>query len=362
MTNYIDEFRNSEAAQKMAAIVKKYNGVPVTIMEVCGTHTMSIFKYGIRELLPDRIRLISGPGCPVCVTPGSYINAAVELAAREEVIITTFGDMLRVPGNRSSLQLEKAKGRDVRMVYSPLDSLKIAKANPDKKVVFLSVGFETTTPISALAVLSAKEQGIRNFSLLSANKTMPEALKLLSADRETKVDGYLYPGHVSAITGMKMYRELAAQYSISGVVTGFEPLDLLYAIITIASGINRGETVLENQYSRVVPEEGNPLALEKQGEVFQPADAHWRGIGVIAGSGLQMRKEFEAFDAWKVFGLKPAGEEEPKGCLCGEILKGRHIPPDCRLFGKGCTPEKPVGACMVSTEGTCAAYHKYKLL
>ncbi|MDF2524425.1 MAG: hydrogenase formation protein HypD [Clostridiales bacterium] len=358
--NYlIHEFRNTEKAQKMADILSKYDGKPVTIMEVCGTHTMAIFRYGIRDLLPSNVRLISGPGCPVCVTPSYYIASAIELAKREDVIITTFGDLMRVPGGNSSLLMEKAAGRDVRIVYSPLDSLKIASDNPDKKVVFLSIGFETTTPVAALTVIKAKEEGIRNFSILSANKTVPNALRVLSADEDIGVNGYLYPGHVSAIIGTGFYDTIANEYGITGVVAGFEPLDMLRAIITIISNSNSGRTVVENQYSRVVPIEGNPIAVEKMYEVFEPADAVWRGIGCIPGSGLKMRNKYREYDSWEAFELQELPGEEPKGCMCGEILKGKLTPKQCKLFGKVCTPENPVGACMVSSEGTCAAYHKY---
>lgn len=359
MNNYIDMFRNSEMARQLGETLKNYRGRPVTIMEVCGTHTMAIFRYGIRSLLPENIRLISGPGCPVCVTPAFYLNAALKLTRKKDVILTTFGDMMRVPGSRSSLIQEKAKGADVRMVYSPLDALKIAEENPDKKVVFLSIGFETTTPVCALAVTNAKKRGLKNFSILSANKTMPEALKLLAVDKDIGVNGYLYPGHVSAILGTSLYEELAKDYGVSGVVTGFEPLDMLSAIITLARNIQEGKTVLENQYSRVVSKEGNPLALEKTYEVFEAADAVWRGIGEIPDSGLSVRKEYEDYDAWKVFDIKLDTTEEPKGCLCGEVLKGKKTPKDCKLFNKACTPENPVGSCMVSSEGTCAAYYKY---
>ncbi|MCX8130106.1 MAG: hydrogenase formation protein HypD [Clostridia bacterium] len=353
------EFRNSEQAQKMAAVLKAYKGRRVTIMEVCGTHTMAIFRYGIRDILPESIRLVSGPGCPVCVTPSYYINSAILLSQRSDVIITTFGDMMRVPGSKGSLLKEKAKGSDIRIVYSPLDALRIAEENKGKKVVFLSIGFETTTPVAALSVLNAYEKGLSNFTLLSANKTVPEALKVLSADKDIGVDGYIYPGHVSAIIGTDFYDRIAAEYAVPGVVTGFEPLDVLHSIITLVSNVNNNRIVAENQYSRVVSREGNPLALGKMYEVFEPVDAVWRGIGTIPDSGLKMKDKYAAFDAWNVFGIKWDNIDEPKGCLCGEVLKGRKTPVECGLFNKACTPENPVGACMVSSEGTCAAYHKY---
>jgi hydrogenase expression/formation protein HypD len=359
MGKYIDEFRNSEVATRLGRTLLNYKGKPIKIMEVCGTHTMAIFRYGIRELLPDNIKLISGPGCPVCVTPAYYIDAAIKLARRKDVIITTFGDMMRVPGSDSSLMKEKAMGADVRMLYSPLDSLKIAHDNPNKQVVFLSIGFETTTPIAALTVINAMDAGYTNFSVLSANKTIPEALKVLSQDKEIGVNGYLYPGHVSAIIGTDLYDQVAKDYGIPGVVAGFEPLDVLHAIISLSTNINNSNKIVENEYSRVVKREGNPIALEKMNSVFEPCDAVWRGVGKIQGSGMSIRSSFSSFDAWKVFELDEDVGTEPKGCLCGEVLKGKKTPKECPLYGKVCTPESPVGACMVSSEGTCAAYFKY---
>lgn len=359
MADYIDEFRNSAACGKIAEALKAYNGKSLKIMEVCGTHTMSIFRYGIRELLPEGARLVSGPGCPVCVTPVSYIDAAIAAALNEDVIITTFGDLMRVPGSSDSLYGRKAKGADIRIVYSPLDSLEVARRNPSKKVVFLSVGFETTTPVSALAVLKAYEENIRNFSILTANKTMPEALKLLAADSSDNIGGYLYPGHVSAIIGTGVYARIASEYGIPGVVAGFEPLDILHAILTLLRLSEKSEKLVVNEYSRFVKAEGNPLAMEKMYQVFEPSDSVWRGLGKIAVSGLAVRNKYEAFDAWKIFGISMEENRELKGCLCGEVLKGKTIPPCCGLFGKTCTPQNPAGACMVSTEGTCAAYYRY---
>lgn len=412
MGNYLDEFRNPETAKKLAGALKSCDGEKISIMEVCGTHTMAIFRYGIRELLPDSIRLISGPGCPVCVTPVSFIDAAVEIAAREGVITASFGDLLKVPGSASSLAIAKSEGADVRIIYSPLDILKIAEENPDKKVVFISVGFETTAPITALTVLKAHENGTRNFSVLSANKTMPQALKLLAkrgdssskergkkgdsssksqesreycdkrdnseklgdssakepekkenekkeGDSSPNLDGFLYPGHVSAITGTALYEELAAGFGMPGVIAGFEPLDLMHAIISLAGIIRNHENKVINEYSRVVRKDGNPVALEKLFEVFEHCTAVWRGLGRVEGSGLRIRDKYERFDAWKVFGVMPQEGKEPSGCLCGEVLTGRATPGNCGLFGTACTPESPVGACMVSSEGTCAAYYRF---
>lgn len=359
MANFIDEFRNSAAAGNMANALAGYTGKRLKIMEVCGTHTMSVFRYGIRGLLPGNISLVSGPGCPVCVTPVSYIDSALELAKSEGVIITTFGDLIRVPGSAGSLSAAKSEGADVRMVYSPLDALVIAKENPKNKVVFLSVGFETTTPVCALAVLRAFEENIDNFSILAANKTMPEALKLLAGDPSTAIDAYLYPGHVSAIIGTGLYEEIAGKYGIPGVVAGFEPLDILHGILSIAKMAEKSEIKVVNGYARFVKREGNPLALEKMFEVFEPVDAVWRGLGAVPRSGLGVREKYAAFDARKVFSLVEDEGKEPTGCLCGEVLKGRVLPVACGLFGKTCTPDNPTGACMVSSEGTCAAYYRY---
>lgn len=360
MSKFVDEFRDPELAKKLVSMLSSYKGRPVNLMEVCGTHTMSISRYGIRGLLPENINLISGPGCPVCVTPVSYINSAILLSGEKDVIITTFGDLMRVPGKSSSLLKEKGRGRDIRIVYSPLDSLKIAKDNPDKKVVFLSVGFETTTPVTALTVLRAREENIKNFCVLPANKTMPEALKILASDRDVKIDGFLYPGHVSAVIGTKYYEELAAALGIPGVVAGFEPLDILHSILRLVSNIKSGKAVVENDYTRVVASEGNPTAVQKINDVFEPCHSVWRGIGVIPGSGLKIREEYKDFDAGQFFDLDSSNDEEPEGCLCGEVLKGKVKPLSCKLFGKVCVPENPVGACMVSSEGTCAAYYKYE--
>jgi hydrogenase expression/formation protein HypD len=359
MSKFVDEFRDPELAKKLVSMLSSYKGRPVNLMEVCGTHTMSISRYGIRGLLPENINLISGPGCPVCVTPVSYIDSAILLSREKDVIITTFGDLMRVPGKTSSLLKEKGAGRDIRILYSPLDSLKIARDNRDKKVVFLSVGFETTTPIAALTVLRAVDENIKNFCVLSANKTMPEALKILASDRELKIDGFLYPGHVSAVIGIKDYEKLAVSLGIPGVVAGFEPLDILHSILRLVSNINEGKAVVENLYTRVVTHQGNPIAVQKINSVFEGCSSVWRGLGVIPGSGLKMRDEYKDFDAWRLFDLDSSNEEEPEGCMCGEVLKGKVKPLACKLFGKACVPQNPVGACMVSSEGTCAAYYKY---
>ncbi len=359
MQDILEGFRDPAAARNLAGVLKKLDGEPVSIMEVCGTHTMSIFRYGIRSLLPPSIKLVSGPGCPVCVTPVAFIDAALELANREGFILTTFGDLMKVPGSSSTLTGERQHGADIKVVYSPLDALEVAEGNPDKKVVFLSVGFETTTPVCALSVLRAREAGLSNFYLLTANKTMPAALEMIAGDREAGIGGYLYPGNVSAITGTGLFEILAEKYGVPGVVTGFEPLDILHGIITLAGLIREKAGRVVNEYSRVVQAKGNPIALNKLYEVFEPCDSTWRGLGSIPGSGLSLREKYADFDAWRVFNLSAEGGREPAGCLCPQVLTGKVTPDRCMHFGKKCTPETPVGACMVSSEGTCAAYYRY---
>ncbi|PYG88421.1 hydrogenase expression/formation protein HypD [Ruminiclostridium sufflavum DSM 19573] len=359
MADYIDEFRDKEVIKKIAEGISEYKGPDIKIMEVCGTHTMAISRYGLRTLLPDSIELLSGPGCPVCVTPTSYIDSALELADNKDIIITTFGDMMRIPGNDSTLLYKRAQGCNVQMVYSPLNAVDLARDNPDKEVVFLSVGFETTTPVIALSIYKAEREKIKNFSVLTANKTMPEAVKTLAGDGELAIDGFIYPGHVAAIIGTDFFSQVAYNMKKAGVVAGFEPLDILYSINVLVKNITEGNIILENMYSRIVTKEGNTKAQNKMYEVFEAADAVWRGIGMIQNSGLALRPEYERFDASKRFGIKLKNSPEPKGCLCGEVLRGKKKPPDCKLFKNGCTPENPVGACMVSSEGTCAAYYKY---
>jgi hydrogenase expression/formation protein HypD len=331
----------------------------MTLMEVCGTHTMAIYQHGIRSLLPANIRLISGPGCPVCVTPVDYVDHAVALARRPGTIVATFGDMVRVPGSSSSLLHEQARGADVRVVYSPLDAVALAQKHPGQAVVFLGVGFETTTPTIAGSIIEAKRRGVANFFVLGAHKTIPGPMAILADDPALQVDGYLCPAHVSAIIGAAAYEPLARDHKVPCVVTGFEPLDMLQGVAMLARQIVAGEARVEIQYSRIVRKEGNARARQILYEVFEPCDARWRGIGVIPGSGLGIRAAYAAFDAARQL---PVTVEEPKehaGCLCGEILKGKVTPKECPLFRTACTPENPVGACMVSGEGTCAAEYKY---
>jgi len=331
----------------------------IRIMEVCGSHTVAIFKAGIRQLLPKTVDLLSGPGCPVCVTPNDFLDRAIAYSKQPEVIITTFGDMLKVPGSSSSLAQEKARGGDIRIVYSPVESLEIATANPKKKVIFLAVGFETTAPLAAATVLMAEQRQIRNFYVLSAHKLVPPALRiLLQADRPS-VDGFLLPGHVSAMIGMKPYEFLVHDYHTPAVIAGFEPLDILQSIYLLMKQIQEKEPKLENQYGRVVPAAGNEVACQMLYQVYQRTDTNWRGIGVLKDSGLVLREQYRAFDATENIPVNVEAIKEHAGCRCGEVLTGSLLPKECPLFGKVCKPEHPVGSCMVSVEGTCAAWYKY---
>lgn len=340
--------------QKALDIIRGYSGKPVRIMEVCGTHTHAIFQYGIRQVLPENVRLISGPGCPVCVTETGYIDEAVCLALEKGAVITTFGDLVRVPGTEMSLAGARAKGAKVRVVYSPLDALDYAKKNPDVPVVFLAVGFETTAPASCLAVKKAKQEGVGNFYLLVANKTMDQAYRAL----RDSADAFLYPGHVSAITGMGIYRELMSE-GISGAVCGFTPGEILTALAVILTRLREGAPFAENCYPRVVTEEGSPAGRALMAETMEPCDAIWRGIGTIPGSGLRLNDAYRAHDARAAFHLPVTHGRPNPACRCGDVLMGRITPGECPLFGKVCTPTDPVGACMVSSEGTCSAYYKY---
>jgi hydrogenase expression/formation protein HypD len=333
--------------------IEGYDGLPLRIMEVCGTHTHENFRLGIRSMLPQGIKLIAGPGCPVCVTPASYIDEALFVASKG-VTVCSFGDLLRVPGADGTLALARAQGADIRVVYSPIDALGISKENPQTEVVFLSVGFETTTPISCIAVKKAYEGQVDNFSLLTANKTMTNVYLKLS----DSADAFLYPGHVSAITGTKVYENLKKR-GISGVVTGFTASELLLALAAIIEKSAHGKPFAVNCYTRVVTSEGNPQAQSAVDKIMEPCDAVWRGLGKIADSGLKLRKQYAALDARLKFAVPKMKEPESVGCRCGDVLRGKIEPRDCQLFGHGCTPENPHGACMVSAEGACAAYYKY---
>ena len=335
-------------------IIESYDGRPLRVMEVCGTHTHEIFRLGVRSILPENLRLVSGPGCPVCVTPAGFIDEAVWLALEKRAVICTFGDLVRVPGSEMSLAEARARGAEVRIVYSPLDAPALAEAMPDREVVFLAVGFETTVPGACLAVRHASARDVKNFSILGANKTMPRAYAAL----ENSADAFLYPGHVSVITGTQIYDRLREQ-GVSGVVTGFTADEILTALATVVELAGRGEPFFRNCYPRLVKPEGNPAAKRIIEEVMTPCDAEWRGLGVIPGSGLALREAFAAFDARRRFAVPPMNGRGNPACRCGEILRGDRRPDECPLFGKRCTPEHPVGACMVSGEGACSAFYQY---
>jgi hydrogenase expression/formation protein HypD len=349
-----------ELARLSEAISKSAEGLSLKLMEVCGTHTMAIRRHGIPALLPDSIRLLSGPGCPVCVTPVGYIDHAVELARLPEVTIATFGDLVRVPGSSTSLEKERARGARIEVVYSPLDALGLARKRPEEQIVFLGVGFETTAPGVASSIHQASREGLENYSVLSAHKLIPPAMRGLAASDDLDLDGFLCPGHVSAIIGGRAYDFLAADCGRACVVAGFEPLDILKSVLMLVDQVKRNRPTVEIQYRRVVRPEGNHKAREIMERVFEPADTRWRGLGSIPGSGLRVRSEHEAFDAARRFAVELPQPREPAGCICGKILSGVADPADCALFGNACTPASPVGACMVSSEGTCAAHYKYK--
>jgi hydrogenase expression/formation protein HypD len=330
-----------------------------SLMEVCGTHTMAIAKSGIRGLLPPGIKLLSGPGCPVCVTAQGDIDAVIAMVQNPHIILATFGDMMRVPGTHSSLQEERSRGADVRIVYSPLDALQTARDNRDREIVFLGIGFETTTPGVGVTIEQAASENLSNFSVLSLHKLVPPALEALFSDPTLKVDGLICPGHVSTVIGVQPYNDLAEKYHRPCVVTGFETQDILEGIYMLLKQIGQKKPSVEIQYKRVVKNEGNPVAQGVINRVFRPAGARWRGLGFIPESGLELADDYVEYDARKKFNV-PEMEDKPiKGCACGDVLMGKIIPHDCKLFGRACTPLKPVGPCMVSHEGACAAYYRY---
>ncbi|WP_160677430.1 hydrogenase formation protein HypD [Clostridium sp. C8-1-8] len=331
----------------------------IRIMEICGTHTSSIMKSGIKGVLPSKVKLVTGPGCPVCVTPQGYIDAAIELSQRTEVIITTFGDMINVPGTYSSLRLQKALGKDIRVIYSPLQALKIALDNPSKEIVFLGIGFETTAPITALAIHKASIQGITNFSVFCTLKTMPEIIKHLVNSEDLRLDGILCPGHVSTIIGERSFKFIPEQLELPSVIAGFEEEDVVSAIFLLIDMIIKKEIRMENIYKRFVQYDGNRKAKEIISTVFKSCAANWRGLGNIENSGLKIRNEYESFDAEKKFNIKVEERSLSKGCLCESILRGNKTPEDCSFFGKQCTPSTPIGVCMVSREGSCGIHYKY---
>ena len=334
-------------------------GEGLTFMEVCGTHTMAISRYGLRDLLPAAMRLVSGPGCPVCVTAMRDLDLVVAMARLPDVTIVTFGDLIRVPSSRTSLAEERAAGADVRVVYSPADAVALAAELPGRQVVFVGIGFETTAPTVAASVLEAQARGIANFSVLCLHKTMPGPLRALLESGETHLTGFILPGHVSVVTGTGCYKFVADEFGVGGVIAGFEAADVLESLLMLA---RQQQPAIEIQYRRAVHPEGNPVARQVMERVFEPGDADWRGLGVIPGSGLRFGDEFGVFDALRRFAVDPGETFEPQGCRCGDVLRGALDPADCGLFGTRCTPESPVGACMVSSEGSCAAHYRYRAL
>ena len=357
---YVDEYRSPEAAQRYARLIRNATRHPWTIMEICGGQTHTIVRSGIEQMLPPEITLVHGPGCPVCVTPLEIIDRAIAIASRPDVIFTSFGDMLRVPGSEKDLLAVKAEGGAVRIVYSPLDALRIAAENPGKKIVFFAVGFETTAPTTAMAARQAWKQGLRNFFLLTAHVLVPPAMEAILSSPLNRVQGFLAAGHVCTVMGYEEYLPLAARHRIPIVVTGFEPVDILQGILMTVRQLEEGRTVVENQYARSVRREGNPAARALLAEVFETIDRQWRGIGTIPRSGYRLNSRFRDLDAEPAFGVDQLTARESPECIAGSILQGVKKPHECPVFGTRCTPEHPLGAPMVSSEGACAAYHRYR--
>jgi len=359
--DWMKTYRDGEVAGKLVAFLKEEQDLPqVRFMEVCGTHTVSICRHGIRELMPPEITLTSGPGCPVCVTATADIDSFIKAAEMEGAIITTFGDLLRVPGSRSSLQNARAAGADIRMVYSSLDALQIARKNPGRQVIFLGVGFETTTPTVAAAILTAEQEGLKNFSVISSHKVMPPALEVLLDDPDIRIDGLICPGHVSIMIGADAYQPFVDKYKMPCVIAGFEPVDILKSVLMLTNQVKTGRPKVEIAYARAVKKEGNRQAMGIMYQVFEPTDALWRGLTTIPGSGLEIRQEYSDFNARQRFDIGVSDVRDPAGCACGDVLKSIKMPSDCKLFGKACLPEHPIGPCMVSGEGACGAYFKYQ--
>jgi hydrogenase expression/formation protein HypD len=356
---FITEYRRSDLAQGLISQIQHSAKTPSRFMEFCGGHTVTIFRYGIRQVLPSTIEMVSGPGCPVCVTANADLDRAIALAQIPDVIITTFGDMIRVPGSRTTLQEQKADGADVRMVYSTSDALKIAEDNPSKAVAFLGIGFETTAPTVAACILQAEHKRITNFYVLSLHKLCPPIIRAILDSGEVELQGLVCPGHVSAVIGSHPWEFIARDYHIPCVVSGFEPLDILQCVSMLVAQVETGRSEVEIAYRRGVRPEGNREAIRLMERVFEPGPASWRGMGEVPNSGLKIKKEYQHFDAELAFNIDPGLPYEPKGCICGDILRGVKTPLDCQLFGNVCTPQYPVGPCMVSSEGTCAAYYNY---
>ncbi len=359
---YLDEYRDPQAARELADAIARRVTRPWTIMEICGGQTHAIVRFGIDEMLPDAITLVHGPGCPVCVTPIERIDRALELAARAGVTLCSFGDMLRVPGSDEDLFSVKAAGGDVRVVYSPLDAVKLAEDNPEREVVFFAVGFETTAPANAMAVLEAKRRGLANFSLLVSHVLVPPAMEAILGAPDNRVQGFLAAGHVCTIMGFEAYEPIAKEYGVPIVITGFEPLDLLQGIHMCVAQLEEGRHDCENQYARSVRRQGNAPALAAVEEVFEVADRDWRGLGSIPTSGFRLRSAYGEFDADRKFDFAAHSAKESDECIAGEVLRGVKKPRECPAFGTKCTPEHPLGAPMVSTEGACAAYYKFRNL
>jgi len=369
LDDLVEGFRDPAAARVITAEIADLGarldakGIEPRLMEVCGSHTVAIFRSGIRDLLPSNVKLISGPGCPVCVTSVAEVDRAIAIANTPGTILTTFGDMMRVPGTSTSLEKEKAKGADVRVVYSPLDALNLATdkqaSRGDERVVFFAAGFETTAPTVAAAILQAADSGLNNFYIQSTHKTIPNAMRGLLDTPELGLSGFICPGHVSAIIGARAYDFIADEFKVPAVVSGFEPLDILMSVKMLLAQIDQGRAEVETEYGRIVSDQGNPRALEVLDQVFKVSDAEWRGIGTLPGTGLVLRSEYERFDAPLAFDVHVEPGRDNPACECGEILRGLKAPTDCKLFAGACTPDDPQGACMVSTEGSCAAYYKY---
>lgn len=361
----LEAFRSGREARGLVERIESLVTEPVSLMEVCGTHTVAISRFGLRSLLPSPLRLLSGPGCPVCVTPTEEIDRSIAAARADGVILTTFGDMMRVPGSRSSLEAERADGADIRILYSPLEALEIAEANPDSEVVFVGVGFETTSPTIAASVVEARRRGIENLSVLPFFKTVPSALDMLAGMPGRPLDGFICPGHVSAIIGSDAYQPVARDRNMPCVVVGFEPLDILAGVVMLleqVGDVRKGGAParVETQYSRAVTPGGNVAAQALLADVFVPCDAEWREIGTIPSSGYEFREVYRSFDARERIDLDVPAAASPSGCICGEIMLGLKLPTDCPVFATACTPRHPVGPCMVSTEGSCAAFYKYE--
>jgi hydrogenase expression/formation protein HypD len=357
---YLDEYRDERIARVLIEEIAQRTTRPWVLMEICGGQTHTIMRYGLDELLPKGLELVHGPGCPVCVTPLETIDKAITLALRPDVILVSYGDMLRVPGSHSDLLRAKAQGADVRIAYSPLEAVKIARANPDRKVVFLAIGFETTAPANAMAAWQAKRAGITNLSLLVSHVLVPPAIRALMVSEQNRVQGFIAPGHVCTVMGCSEYESLVSDFRIPIVVGGFEPLDLLEAVLMLVRQLEAGEAKLENQYVRSVSYAGKTEAQQIMQDVFEVADQKWRGIGMIPRSGLRLRHEYAAHDANRVFQLEELTVEEPAECISAQVLQGLKKPTDCPAFGMRCTPDNPLGAPMVSSEGACAAYYRYR--